>query len=92
MADNQSQRDEREASLPKWAQELIRSLRLRIQVATEPLVAELARLRPRMELLKARWEAMTELLECAARGGHKTAEEIVRTLESYDLTLTPKEE
>ncbi len=83
--------DPREEKLPNWARQLIASLRLRLDAKVDPLVAELAKLRPRVELLMARESAMTELLECAARGGHKTAKEIVEIIGTYDLTLTPRE-
>ncbi len=83
--------DSREEKLPVWAKQLIADLRRRIEAQGEPLVRELARLRPQVDLLKARNEALTELLECAARGGHKTAEEIMEIIRSYSLTLTPEE-
>ncbi len=83
--------DRREAALPKWVKELIDDLRKRVQFATEPMVKELARLRPQVELLKTRNEALTELLECAARGGHKTAQEIMEIIRAYDLTPTPQD-
>ena len=57
-----------------------------------PPTVEIAKLRPQVALLKARNEALTELLECAARGGHKTASEIVDIIHGYDLTLTKKEQ
>lgn len=85
-------RDEREEKLPAWAQSLIRGLRERLKIANEPLLAEVAKLRPQVDLLKARNEALTELLECAARGGHKTASEIVDIIHGYDLTLTKHEQ
>jgi hypothetical protein len=83
--------DEREAKLPQWARELIKELRQRVQYATEPLVKEAADLRRQCQLNQAKAEAMTELLDCAARGGHKTATEIMEVLRSYSLTLTPDE-
>ena len=83
--------DPRENNLPKWAQEVISSLRLRLEANREPLLTELVRLRPRVELLEARNCALNELLQCAARGGHITAAEIVNIIENYDLTLTKKE-
>jgi hypothetical protein len=84
--------DEREARLATWARELIADLRKRVQYATEPLAAEVAKLRPQVALLKARNDALTELLECAAKGGHKAAWEIVQIIEGYDLTLTKRED
>jgi hypothetical protein len=80
--------DPREANLPKWARELIATLRLRLASATEPLTAEVARLRPQVDLLQRKLDAIEELLTCAARGGHKTAAEIIEVLESYDLQLS----
>ena len=83
--------DEREAKLPVWAQQTINDLRKRLNDQNNPLTREIASLRPRVELLKNRNEALTELLECAAKGGHKTAKEIVEVLQTFELTLTPKE-
>lgn len=83
--------DPREDKLPNWAKELIADLRRRIQYGNEPLINEIAKLRPQMEKMRAQHEAMTELLECAARGGHKTAQEIIAIIQAYDLTLTKKD-
>lgn len=83
--------DEREKKLPSWAQQIIADLRKRVQYGTEPLIAELAKLRPQVELLKAREGALTELLNCAARGGHKTSQDIIEIIESYGLVLSTKE-
>jgi hypothetical protein len=83
--------DEREKNLPKWAQDLIAGLRLRIKSACEPIVAELAKLRPIAELSKVRYDAISELLTCAASGGHKTAEQIIEIIRSYDLILGKKD-
>lgn len=79
--------DEREARLPAWCRELLANLRQRIQVSNEPLVKELALLRPKVELLQARNNAMEELLLCAANGGHMTARAIMDVIEGYDLVL-----
>ena len=84
--------DQREEKLPAWARQLIDSLRLRVESATEPLVREIARLRPRAELLEARNSALTELLDCAAKGGHKTAKEIMDILMAYELILKKRED
>lgn len=84
--------DPREKNLPKWAQDELHRLRLCRDEQTRPLINELARLRPKVELLQAHNDALKELLECAARGGHKTAQEIIKVIETYDLTLTKKEE
>lgn len=83
--------EEREKNLPRWAQELIADLRKRVSAAVDPLTREIARLRPERDTLKARNEALIELLECAARGGHKTAQDIVNVLAGYSLTLTKDE-
>lgn len=83
--------DERELKLPTWAQRLIASLRDRLSIANEPLINELAKLRPQVELLKRKNEALTELLDCAARGGHPTAQDIMDIIRQYDLTLTKVE-
>ncbi len=85
------QMDEREARLPAWTRELIADLRRRVQYAMEPAVMELTKLRPQVQLLKARNEALTELLDCAARGGHKDAQEIMEIIRTYDLVLAPAE-
>lgn len=58
--------DERENRLPQWAKQLIADLRRKVQQCNEPMIAEIAKLRPQVELLKARNEALTELLDCAA--------------------------
>jgi hypothetical protein len=84
--------DEREKSLPKWAQTLIAELRQRVQFGNEALLNEVAKLRPQVEFLKRRNEALTELLDCAAKGNHKTAIEIMEIIRSYSLTLTKEEE
>lgn len=80
-------RDEREAKLPAWAQQMIASLRLRAATATEVGAKEIATLRARNELLERRTSALEELLTCAAKGGHKTAQEIISVLESYSLSV-----
>lgn len=84
--------DPREDRLPMWAQILIRGLRQEITAHTERLERELKTLRPLTQKLKAHNEALTELLECAARGGHKTAKEIMDIIGSYSLELSKEEE
>lgn len=84
--------DPREKSLPKWAQHVINDLCKRIEASQEPLLGELASLRSRVELLSARYEAMTELIQCAARGGHATSTEIVAIIEAFNLELRQKED
>ena len=84
--------DPRESKLPVWVQQLIANLRLRIDNVCDPFVREITKLQPRLKLLEARNSALIELLECAARGGHKTAQEIMAIIGAYDLTLTKLEE
>jgi hypothetical protein len=80
--------DDREKNLPKWAQEIINRLRRDLEQRGEILAREVAKLRPLVDLYKARNDALTELLECAARGQHKPSQEIIEILQTYDLTLT----
>lgn len=84
--------DDREKNLPKWAQELIGELRTRPQYAMEAAARELAVLRPQVERLKRQVGALEELLLCAARGGHATAQTIIEVLNGHSLTLTPDDE
>ena len=84
--------NERIAKLPLWARQLIAGLRQRVTSGQEQLIAELVKLRPQVDLLKSRNEALTELLDCAARGQHKTAAQIMEIIRAYDLTLTPRTE
>lgn len=79
--------DERIAKLPTWARELIADLRRRVEYGNEPLLAEVARSRPRIEKLERENGALRELLDCAARGGHKEAAEIVEVIRGYGLEL-----
>lgn len=83
--------DEREKNIPRWAQELIGNLRTQLRANAEPLVREIAKLRPINEQLKAENEAYRELLDCAARGKHMTAEAIINLLEGYSLILVKDE-
>lgn len=80
--------DEREKTLPKWAQSLIGDLRTRLASEREHLVKELSTLRPKVTLLERQLSALVELLTCAAKGGHREAAEIVRVFESYSLSLS----
>ena len=82
---------DRESKLPQWVQSLLADLRSRLEKQNEPLMQELTFLRPKVELLKSKNEAMQELLECAAKGGHTTAVEIVKIIEGYDIQLIKKE-
>jgi len=83
--------DEREKNLPRWAQELIRQLRLQVQTVAENSGKELAILRPRVEKLRAENDGLQELLRCAAKGGHITAIEVVNCLAGYGLVLAKDE-
>lgn len=80
--------DAREANLPKWARDLIKELRDRVKYATEPLVSEVAKLRTKTDLQERKLGALTELITCAAKGGHLTSVEIINVLESYSLTVS----
>jgi len=82
--------DARESKLPQWARAELARLRTQVKAGNEPLLAEVAKSRPRIELLKRQVDAMTELLTAAAKGGSKTAAEIVDVLESYGLTVTER--
>lgn len=84
--------DPRESNLPKWAQELIADLRRRVQYGNEPVIAEIAKLRPQVETFKARNDGLTELLACAAKGGHVTSIDITNILDGYELELRKHEE
>ncbi len=83
--------DPREIKLPMWAQELINTLRARLDISRDPLLTEVAKLRPQVELLKERNGALTELLQCAAKGGHTTSVEIMNIINEFDLVLAKKE-
>ncbi len=83
--------DPREKNLPQWAQTIINDLRQRIDISRDPLFTEVVRLRPQVELLKARNEALTYLLQCAARGEHEMSQNIISILEDFDLVLKKKE-
>lgn len=82
--------DEREFRLPAWARQLITDLRRQVNDAVEPMIREVAKLRSQAELNRVRYEAMLELLDCAARGGHRTSQEIMDIIGSHDLMLVPK--
>ena len=84
--------DEREANLPKWAQQVIQELRKSIKHLAEGPAREIAKLTRENVLYQRRFEAMTELLECAARGDHKTAQEIVSIIQAYSLELVKDED
>lgn len=82
--------EDREKTLPKWAQEIIAELRHRLKTDSEQAIKELNRLRPRVEFLEAKNNGLMELLGCAAKGGHMTAQEICSLLDGYELQLAAK--
>ena len=80
--------DPRETSLPKWAQELITKLRANLATAMEPADRE----RRKREEVEKRFKrsqdvlaALHELLFTAAKGGHRTSQEIINVLDSYEV-------
>ncbi len=75
--------DSREEKLPSWARQLIADLRKRVQYGNEPLIKEIATLRPLHKKLKAENDALKELLRAAAKGGHLTAQDIIAVIEEY---------
>lgn len=76
------------AKLPAWARDYIKQLQSNLQQRTEAMVRELAKLRPEVEVLRARNGALTELLHCAAKGGHVGAADIINAIKGHDLVLT----
>lgn len=85
--------DAREENLPKWAKELIKDLRIRLSSAMEPAI-EARRKQEAAEKkvrdLQAVQDALHELLFRAAKSEHKTAQEIISVLESYEI-FKPRE-
>lgn len=75
--------DSREVNLPKWAQELIKDLRQRVQFGNEPLLKEVAELRPKVASLRAKNDALMELLSMAAKGGHLASSDIIAVISEY---------
>lgn len=80
--------DPREANLPKWAQEEIKRLRIQLQTALEPAVEA----RRKLEACEVRCSkqhdvlsSLQELLFSAAKSGHRTSQEIISVLESYEI-------
>lgn len=51
------------------------------------LLKQLDTYRAQVKKLKARNYALTELLECAARGGHMVAQQIIDVIGGYNLEL-----
>lgn len=84
--------DEREAKLPAWARNLILELRQRIDYWKDGPAKKIAELQKKNEQLESRNAAMTELLECAAKGGHMTATDIIGIIGGYSLELVKEEE
>lgn len=83
--------DPRESKLPAWVQDRFKYLRTVIRRQREDIPKDIAAVRERNTLLERKCGALEELITCAARGGHKTAAEVVNVLESYSLTLTRDE-
>lgn len=77
--------NERESRLPAWARETINMQRSQLAAQAEPLVRELATLRPLVEKLRNKNSALVLLLDCAAKGGHVTSQEIMTELRAHDL-------
>lgn len=80
--------DLRENNLPKWAQELLKNLRFQLETALEPAVQARRKLEVAEERCRRQasvLDALQELLFTAAKGGHKTAHEIVTVLHSYEI-------
>lgn len=76
--------DSREERLPAWCKELLSSLRQRVQSGNEPLLKELAMLRPKVADLAAKNNALTKLLfEIATEDGHVGASDIISVIEEY---------
>jgi hypothetical protein len=84
--------DDREKRLPNWVQEELRQLRFRLQSQGEVLTKEVAKLRNENIFLDRKYAALMELITCAAKGGHRTSEEIIQVLDSYNLTVTKDKE
>lgn len=79
---------EKIAKLPVWARDLIK----RLEIANEPLLDEVVKLRrenmtlaEKTRRLKDSNEALLEILAAAGRGGNKWAETIVSILEGYEI-------
>ncbi len=87
--------DEREHRLPAWARDTLKRLRVQLETALEPAVDA----RRKLEACQAKCQkqsdvlsALQELLFTAAKGGHRTSQEIVSVLESYEVfPPNPKE-
>lgn len=87
--------DERESKLPKWAQDYAKDLRVRLETALEPAVEA----RKKLEVCETRLrkaqdvlDALQEMLFSAAKSGHRTSQEIVSVLESYEIFKTASNE
>lgn len=80
--------DPRESSLPKWAQELIKNLRIQAETALQPAVEARRKLEAceqKCRKLQDVESALHELLFHAAKSGHRTSQEIIGVLESYEI-------
>ncbi len=82
--------DIREGKLPAWVQAELKRLRDQLAENRAPLIADNNRLQTRLHVVERKLGALEELLTCAAKGGHATATEIIKVLESYSLTATPE--
>lgn len=92
-----SEHEERMKKLPVWARDYI--LRLETRVAELQGGRELNQAKFRVKYLeqqnklyKNRIDAMTDLVTCAARGGHETAKEFVDRVIAEWLTEEPNDE
>lgn len=83
--------EDREKNLPGWAKVLIAELRRRVETEREALVRDNTTLTARNKFLESKIGALEELLTCAAKGGHKTATEIIDVFASYSLAVAKDE-
>ena len=72
-------KDQREDKLPVWARELLANLRQQLEAERRKVKG----LEHESKVYYARNEALNELLDCAAKGGHKTAQTIVDMIKVY---------
>ena len=79
--------DPREQSLPKWAQAFIKDLRNEHSRHTEFLTKEVVRLRPLVEVLTNRLNAMDEIMRYLIKGGHPDGQMIHDIVGSYGLNI-----
>lgn len=84
------EQEDRELRLPVWAQRELKLLRDRVKYGNDAMLKELVVLRPKVEKLQQELGGIRDLLDCAAKGGHMTSEQIINVLQSYDLTVVKK--